>query len=63
MDDMGDHAKRKYPDFTNAQLPLFKVAVPCFDKLALLDPVGASWTIISEGDWEGNVTIQPAQGL
>jgi hypothetical protein len=28
--------------FTNAQLPLLKVAALYFDKLAILDPVGAS---------------------
>jgi hypothetical protein len=31
-----------YASFTNAQLPLLKVAAVWFDKLVLLDPVGAS---------------------
>lgn len=38
-----------YASFTNAQLPLLKVAALYFDKLVLLDPVGASWATI-EGD-------------
>ncbi|MGH7800540.1 MAG: hypothetical protein ACREOW_07915 [Thermodesulfobacteriota bacterium] len=32
-----------YSSFTNAQLPLLKLAVLYFDKLVILDPVGASW--------------------
>lgn len=35
-----------YASFTSAQLPLLKVAALYFDKLALLDPVGASWDSI-----------------
>ncbi len=31
-----------YASFTNAQLPLMKVAAMWFDKLIILDPVGAS---------------------
>jgi hypothetical protein len=31
-----------YASFTNAQLPLLKVAALYFDKLVILDPVGAS---------------------
>jgi hypothetical protein len=31
-----------YASFTNAQLPLLKVAALYFDELGLLDPVGAS---------------------
>lgn len=31
-----------YTSSTNVQLPLLKVAVLCFDKLHLLDPVSAS---------------------
>lgn len=30
-----------YASFTNAQLPLLKVAALDFDKLVVLDPVGA----------------------
>jgi hypothetical protein len=33
-----------YASFTNAQLPLLKVAALWFDKLVILDPVGASPT-------------------
>ncbi|MBI1853619.1 MAG: hypothetical protein HYR85_25050 [Planctomycetes bacterium] len=42
---MTDHNVFYYPyaSFTNAQLPLLKVAALYFDKLVLLDPVGASW--------------------
>ncbi len=35
-----------YASFTNAQLPLLKVAALYFDKLSILDPVGASWDTI-----------------
>ena len=35
-----------YASFTNAQLPLLKVAALYFDKLYILDPVGASWDTI-----------------
>jgi hypothetical protein len=35
-----------YASFTNAQLPLLKVAALYFDKLMLLDPVGASWDTV-----------------
>jgi hypothetical protein len=39
-----------YASFTNVQLPLLKVAALYFDKLAILDPVDASWdTIGAEG--------------
>jgi hypothetical protein len=32
-----------YAFFTNAHFPLFKVGALYFDKLVILDPVGASW--------------------
>ena len=35
-----------YASFTNAQLPLLKVAALYFDKLYILDPVGASWATV-----------------
>lgn len=35
-----------YASFTNAQLPLLKVVALYFDKLYILDPVGASWGTI-----------------
>ena len=35
-----------YASFTNAQLPLLKVAALYFDNLVLLDPVGAGWATI-----------------
>lgn len=35
-----------YASFTNVQLPLLKVAALYFDKLVILDPVGASWDTI-----------------
>jgi len=31
-----------YASFTSVQLPLLKVAVLYFDKLVILDPIGAS---------------------
>jgi hypothetical protein len=45
---MTDHNLFYYPyaSFTNAQLPLLKVAALWFDKLVILDPVGASWDSI-----------------
>src|SRR6266550_1057529 len=35
-----------YASFTDAQFPLLKVAALWFDKLFILDPVGASWDTI-----------------
>ena len=35
-----------YAAFTNSQLPLLKVAAVWFDKLVILDPVGASWDTV-----------------
>src|SRR5436309_1009280 len=35
-----------YASFTNVQVPLLKVAALYFDRLYLLDPVGASWATI-----------------
>lgn len=45
---MTDHNLFYYPYafFTNAQLPLLKMAALYFDKLVILDPVGASWVTI-----------------
>lgn len=35
-----------YASFTNEQLPLLNVAALYFDKLVILDPVGASWAAV-----------------
>lgn len=35
-----------YASFTSVRLPLLKVAALYFDKLVILDPVGASWTTV-----------------
>lgn len=45
---MNEHSLVYFPyaSFTNAQLPLLKVAALYFDKLVLLDPVGASWDTV-----------------
>lgn len=45
---MTEHKLFYYPytSFTNAQLPLLKVAALYFDKLVILEPVGASWATI-----------------
>jgi hypothetical protein len=45
---MTEHSVFYYPyaSLTNVQLPLLKVAALYFDKLVLLDPVGASWDTI-----------------
>ena len=42
---MTEHNLMSYPNasFTNAQLPPLKVAALYFDKLVILDPVGANW--------------------
>jgi hypothetical protein len=46
---MTEHNLFYYPyASTNAQLPLLKVAALWFDKLVILDPVGASWATIGE---------------
>ena len=46
---MSEHRLFYYPyaSFTNQQLPLLKVAALYFDKLVILDPVGASWVTTS----------------
>ncbi len=45
---MNNHNLFYYPyaSLTDAQLPLLKVAALYFDKLYILDPVGASWNIV-----------------
>jgi hypothetical protein len=45
---MTEHSVFYYPyaSFTNAQLPLLKAVALYFDKLYILDPVGASWATI-----------------
>ncbi len=45
---MTEHILFYYPyaSFTNAQLPLLKVAALWFDKLVILDPIAASWDTI-----------------
>src|SRR2546421_332539 len=45
---MNSHTLFYYPyaSFTNEQLPLLKVAALYFDKLIILDPVGASWATV-----------------
>ena len=49
---MAEHSLFYYPyaSFTNAQLPLLKVAALYFDTLVLLDPVGASWDTVGADD-------------
>jgi hypothetical protein len=45
---MNEHTLFYYPyaSFTNTQLPLLKVAALYFDRLIILDPVGASWNTV-----------------
>jgi hypothetical protein len=45
---MAEHNLFYYPyaSFTNEQIPLLKVAALWFDKLVILDPVGANWDTI-----------------
>ncbi len=38
-----------YASFTNAKLRLLKVAALYFDKLVILDPVGANWATTAAG--------------
>jgi hypothetical protein len=42
---MTDHTLFYYPyaSFTDAQLPLLKATALWFDRLVILDPVGANW--------------------
>ncbi len=47
-----------YASFTNAQLPLLKVAALWFDKLFILDPVGASWDTIGADHITRDVVLQ-----
>jgi hypothetical protein len=51
---MTEHNLFYYPhaSFTNAQLRLLKVVALYFDKLVILDPVGASWASIG-ADYHG----------
>ncbi|MHC2289865.1 hypothetical protein [Bradyrhizobium barranii] len=58
---MSEHNLFYYPyaSFTNAQLPLLKVAALYFDKLFILDPVGASWTTVGSD----HVTLDAVQLL
>ncbi len=46
--EMTGHSLFYYPytSFTNVQLPVLKMAALYFDKLLILDPVGASWATI-----------------
>ena len=50
---MTEHNLFSYPygSFTNVQTPLLKVAALYFDKLVLLDPVGASRDTIDAGSF------------
>lgn len=50
---MADHDLFYYPysSLTDQQLPLLKVAALYFDKLYMLDPVGASWATIGADYW------------
>lgn len=49
---MNSHSIFYYPyaSFTNAQLPLLKVAALWFDRLVIHDPVGASWDTVGAED-------------
>jgi len=47
-----------YASFANAQLPLLKVAALDFDKLVILDPVGASWVTIGADRRAREVAMQ-----
>jgi hypothetical protein len=49
-----------YASFTNAQLLLLKVAALYFDKLYLLDPVGASWATIG-ADYPAREAVKQLQ--
>lgn len=49
-----------YASFTNNQLPLLKVAALYFDKMYLLDPVGASWATIG-ADYSAREAVRQLQ--
>src|ERR1035441_9792606 len=53
-----------YASFTNTQLPLLKASALYFDKLVLLDPVGASWdTIGADNTARDAVRLLRDQGI
>jgi hypothetical protein len=56
---MADYTLFYYPyaSFTDAQLPLLKVAALYFDKLVLLDPVGASWDTVG-ADYQAREAVR-----
>lgn len=63
---MVDHSLFYYPyaSFTNEQLPLRKVAALYFDKLTILDPVGASWaTVGADHVARGAITLLKDAGI
>jgi hypothetical protein len=47
-----------YASFTNAQLPPLKVAALYFDKLVIVDPVGASWATVGADHQAGEAVNQ-----
>lgn len=57
---MSKHSIFYYPyaSFTNDQLPLLKAAALYFDKLYILDPVGASWNIIGVPSWPARNAVK-----
>src|SRR5690349_20785569 len=57
---MTEHNRLYYPytPFTNAQLPLLKVAELYFEKLVILVPVGASWATIGADHQAREAIIQ-----
>jgi hypothetical protein len=50
---MTEHNFYYNASFTNAQLPLLKVATLWFDKLVILDPLGVNLDITDEGPTTG----------
>lgn len=61
---MTEHSLWYYPYacFTNTQLPLLKVAALWFDKLYILDPVGASWNTIGADHVVRDAVLQLKDG-
>lgn len=62
---MTEHTPFYYPyaSFTNAQLPLLKVAALYFDKLLILDPEKASSGTIGIGDVGDDVALLEREGI
>ena len=53
-----NHFDDPYASFTGAWLPLLKVAALSFDKLMILDPVGASRDTVGADAWSEDTSAE-----